>query len=54
MAKKSLIIGGAGSLGRSVVNVFKSKGWQVLSVDLVDSEKADANIRLNPNEKMTP
>lgn len=32
-AKTSLILGGSGQLGRHVVNVFKSKGWKVLSMD---------------------
>ncbi len=48
MAKKSLIVGGAGALGRSVIDVFKHKGWQVASLDLNSYNKADANIILDP------
>jgi prephenate dehydrogenase len=47
MAKKSLVVGGAGALGRSVINVFKNKGWKVASMDFVNHDKADANVHLD-------
>ena len=38
--KSSLIIGGAGQLGRHVVQTFKNKGWRVLSADVRNNEDA--------------
>ena len=49
MGKKSLVIGGAGALGRSVVEVFKNKGWQVVSLDMKNHDRADANVILDPS-----
>ena len=52
MAKNSLIVGGAGALGRAVVDVFKRKGWRVASMDLVNHDKADTNIILKHDMKI--
>ena len=52
MVNKSLIVGGAGTLGKAVVNVFKNKGWQVVSMDFVNHDKADANVLLNSQDKI--
>ena len=52
MAKNSLIVGGAGALGRAVVDVFKRKGWRVASMDLANHDKADTNIILKPDVKI--
>ena len=52
MAKKSLIVGGAGALGRGVIQVFKNKGWKVASLDFASNDKADANIVLQHTDKL--
>lgn len=52
MAKKSLIVGGAGALGRGIINVFKNKGWQVMSMDFKSHEKADSNLILDSSQKI--
>ncbi|KAI8372104.1 hypothetical protein BD560DRAFT_328624 [Blakeslea trispora] len=40
---KLLVYGGAGALGRSLVQHFKSKGYTVINVDLVENDEADYN-----------
>ena len=49
--KSVLVIGGAGALGRSVVNTFKnmSPAWNVLNIDLVENKEANENIILPKN-----
>ena len=49
--KNSLIVGGAGALGRNVVNVFKNKGWRVMSMDLRPHDQADSNYLIDPHQK---
>ena len=51
-AKKSLILGGAGALGKAMVTTFKNKGWGVASLDLVKNTSADANILLDPSKQI--
>ncbi|CEG78437.1 hypothetical protein RMATCC62417_13045 [Rhizopus microsporus] len=44
MASKKLVVyGGAGALGRTLVQHFKSKGYTVINVDLVENTEADFN-----------
>ncbi|KAK4514794.1 Hsp90 cochaperone [Mucor velutinosus] len=40
---KLVIYGGAGALGRALVQHFKTKGYTVISVDLVENQDADFN-----------
>ena len=47
-----MIMGGNGALGRAMVNAFKASSWKVLSVDLANNSQADANLLVNPNEKV--
>lgn len=42
----TLVLGGAGALGRSVVRAFKSRGGAVISMDVVDSPHTSHNILL--------
>lgn len=51
-SKSSLIIGGSGQLGKYVVDVFKNKGWKVLSLDIKENNKADSNFILNSETKI--
>ncbi|OBZ84218.1 Dihydropteridine reductase [Choanephora cucurbitarum] len=44
---KLLVYGGAGALGRSLVQHFKSKGYAVINVDLIENEEADFNTAPN-------
>ncbi|KAI8336372.1 hypothetical protein BC941DRAFT_429044 [Chlamydoabsidia padenii] len=37
------IYGGAGGLGRSLVTYFKSKGFRIINIDLVENKEADVN-----------
>ena len=46
MVKNSLILGGAGALGKSVVTSFKRGGWRVLNVDLNENGEADKNLKI--------
>lgn len=52
LTKKSLILGGSGALGRAMVSVFKNKGWGVLSLDMTKNDSADANIVMDPQQKI--
>jgi NAD(P)-dependent dehydrogenase (short-subunit alcohol dehydrogenase family) len=52
--KSSLIIGGAGQLGKLVVATFKNKGWRVLSADVRNNEDAEQNLILPIEGKITP
>lgn len=45
LAKRSVIIGGNGALGRTVVNAFRDT-WEVTSVDFKENSKAHINIVL--------
>ena len=42
--KSSLILGGAGSLGRAMVSTFKAGGWSVVNMDLKENSEANTNI----------
>ncbi|KAI8997862.1 hypothetical protein BDB01DRAFT_714097 [Pilobolus umbonatus] len=43
MNNRVLVYGGSGALGRSVVQLFKSKGYSVINVDIVENTDADFN-----------
>ena len=51
MSKNALIVGGAGQLGKHVVDVFKKRSWKVLSIDIGVNNSANHNITLDPNLK---
>jgi len=42
--KSVLIIGGAGALGKSVVNAFKTSSWKITNIDLIKNKEANQNI----------
>ncbi|GMG16876.1 unnamed protein product [Phytophthora fragariaefolia] len=46
MAKKLLVVGGAGALGRGVVSRFSRASWGVTSVGFSANEDADNNVLL--------
>ena len=52
MSKASLIVGGNGALGRSVVTAFKRSGWRVASMDLVSNGDADKNIVIQKDHSL--
>lgn len=52
MVKTSLILGGNGALGRSLVRAMKQGGWNVVSIDLQSNNEADSNIIFNPELKL--
>ena len=52
--KSSLIVGGAGQLGKHIVSTFKNKGWKVMSADVFDNHEADRNLILPIEGKITP
>ena len=52
MVKTSLILGGNGALGRSLVKTMKQGGWKVVSLDLHTNAEADTNIIFNPELKL--
>ena len=52
MSKSTLIIGGAGVLGKSMVNIFKKGGWQAVSLDVNENASACGNIKMDPNVAM--
>lgn len=51
-AKKALVVGGNGALGKAVVRRFKQDGWKIHSIDLVANERADKNIIVDPKIRM--
>ncbi len=51
-SKLGLIVGGSGALGRSVVTVFKSKGWRRLNIDLAPNTEADLNLLLDSQKRI--
>ncbi|KAI8333967.1 hypothetical protein BC941DRAFT_357049 [Chlamydoabsidia padenii] len=46
------IYGGAGGLGRSLVTYFKSKGFRIINIDLVENKEADVNSLTNVNHTL--
>ncbi|KAI9256621.1 hypothetical protein BDA99DRAFT_485042 [Phascolomyces articulosus] len=44
------VYGGAGALGRVLVNYFKERGWAVTNIDLVENKAAQFNTLVNANE----
>jgi len=48
-----LVYGGRGALGRTLVDFFKNKNFWVLSIDLVASDEADANVVVDPKASWT-
>lgn len=53
MSKASLIVGGNGALGRSVVSAFKRSGWRVASMDLHANSDADTNIVIQKDTSLS-
>ncbi|KAI9269860.1 hypothetical protein BY458DRAFT_533706 [Sporodiniella umbellata] len=49
MVSSVLVYGGAGALGRSLVQHFKSKGYTVISIDLNENQEADYNALASGN-----
>jgi NAD(P)-dependent dehydrogenase (short-subunit alcohol dehydrogenase family) len=52
MVKTSLVLGGNGALGRSLVKVMKQGGWNVVCLDLVSNTEANANVIVDPSIKL--
>ncbi|RCI03565.1 hypothetical protein CU098_005878 [Rhizopus stolonifer] len=50
---KLLVYGGAGALGRSLVQHFKSKGFTVINVDLIENTEADYNTLTNASASLS-
>ncbi|KAI9306760.1 hypothetical protein BJ944DRAFT_263020 [Cunninghamella echinulata] len=46
------VYGGAGALGRTLVTYFKSKGYRVINIDLVENKEADANTLTDVNHTL--
>ncbi|KAI8374515.1 uncharacterized protein BYT42DRAFT_499937 [Radiomyces spectabilis] len=46
------VYGGSGGLGRVLVNYFKSKGYSVINIDLVENTDADRNAIVNGQSSM--
>ncbi|RQM18263.1 hypothetical protein DD237_000030 [Peronospora effusa] len=46
MSKKLLVVGGAGALGRGVVNHFTQASWNVISVGFAKNENVENNVLL--------
>ena len=46
-ARRSLILGGNGALGKAMVNNFRSGGWRTVSLDVSTNTEACANILVN-------
>jgi dihydropteridine reductase len=51
-SKLGLIVGGSGALGKSVVSVFKRRGWSLLNIDIHANTEADINLVLDSNKKI--
>lgn len=51
-ARKSLIIGGNGALGRALVDSFRSGGWKAVSVDVTNNPSASSNVLVQPDQPM--
>jgi NAD(P)-dependent dehydrogenase (short-subunit alcohol dehydrogenase family) len=51
-SKLGLIVGGSGALGKSVVSVFKRRGWSLLNIDIHPNTEADINLVLDSNKKI--
>ena len=52
-AKRILVYGGNGALGRAVVNTFKQGAWHTVSVDFAANPAAAANVVLPANTDPT-
>ena len=53
MPGKVVVYGGKGGLGQVVVETFKSLGFWVLSVDIVEQPSADHNVLVSLEESWT-
>ena len=42
--RKSLILGGNGALGRSMVDSFRKGGWKVVSLDITENPAASTSV----------
>jgi NAD(P)-dependent dehydrogenase (short-subunit alcohol dehydrogenase family) len=42
--KVALVLGSHGTLGRTMVNLFKSRGWSVVGVDLIKNDDCDTSV----------
>ena len=51
-SKVGLVVGGSGSLGKSVVSSFRKNGWKILNIDVRPNENATDNISLSTEEKI--
>lgn len=51
MKKFSLIFGGAGSLGDSIVQKM-SKGFKTISIDIKGNKNANHSVELNPQKEL--
>jgi len=50
--RKVLVYGGKGALGSACVDFFKSNNWWVSSVDLIQNEKANANVLISNSDTL--
>ncbi|KAI9315696.1 hypothetical protein BX666DRAFT_1860636 [Dichotomocladium elegans] len=46
------VYGGAGALGRTLVNYFKERGWYVTNIDLIENPAANGNALVNSKDSL--
>ncbi|EFA86561.1 dihydropteridine reductase [Heterostelium album PN500] len=51
MSKNVLVFGGSGSLGSAIVNLFKTKGWNTISVDFRDNTNATQSVSITSSNE---
>ncbi|OMH79234.1 Dihydropteridine reductase [Zancudomyces culisetae] len=48
----SVVYGGSGALGSSIVKKFISSGWKVISIDIKANSEATENVLVKPNQNL--
>ena len=51
-ARKSLILGGNGALGKAMVGAFRAGGWTTVSLDVAENADACANVLVQRDAAM--
>ena len=56
-AKKAVVLGGSGELGRPLIKHFRAGGfrkrWDVFNIDLHENEDANENFLIDPSQPIT-
>lgn len=51
--KKAIVVGGSGTLGKTLIKDLKEKSFKIISLDINENKEANYNILINKNQSLS-